>query len=207
MIDKLHFISSENNNTDHLSSIENALNSGCKWIQLRIKNQPEDVVKRYAIEAKKLCDKYNSKLIINDFPHIAKEVSAHGVHLGLLDIPIAEARKIVGDKMIIGGTANTFDNILLRVKSGADYVGLGPYRFTKTKENLSPILGIEGYNSIMQQLRESNIHIPIIAIGGIEKGDISELMELGVHGIAVSGAIAFATDSTQVVNELYTALN
>ena len=207
MIDKLHFISQESETTSHIDSIKQALEAGCKWIQLRVKNQSEETVKQYALEAKKLCDNYDAKLIINDFPQIAKDVDAYGVHLGLLDMPVADARKIVGDKLIIGGTANTFENILLRVKSGADYVGLGPFRFTTTKENLSPVLGLEGYQSILNNLQQAGVNIPIIAIGGIESNDISSLIEAGVHGIAISGTIAKAEDKPAIVSELYALLN
>jgi len=206
MIDQLHYISQQQDNLTHIEAIHQALEGGCKWIQLRVKNQSDAIVRGYAFEAKSLCDKYNAKLIINDFPHIAKEVEAYGVHLGLSDMPVAEAREIVGEKMIIGGTANTFEDILLRVKEGADYVGLGPFRFTKTKEKLSPILGLEGYQNITSKLRDFNINIPTIAIGGIEVDDVESIIATGVFGIAISGTITFANDKRKVVKELYSML-
>jgi len=126
------------------------------------------------------------------------------LHLGLQDLSITAAREIVGDEMIIGGTANTLEHILLRVEEGADYIGLGPFRFTKTKKNLSPILGLEGYQNLVRAIRErGEIQIPIIAIGGIELNDISTIMETGVHGVAVSGAITFAQNREDVVAEIY----
>ncbi|WP_207533292.1 thiamine phosphate synthase [Desertivirga arenae] len=206
MINRLHYISQQQDEISHLDAITNALEGGCEWIQLRVKNQPEDIVKSYAIEAKKLCDRYNAKLIINDFPDVAKAVKADGVHLGLLDMPVAKAREIVGPEVIIGGTANTFEDVLLRVSEGADYVGLGPFRFTKTKDKLSPILGIEGYRKILTKIQESNISIPVIAIGGIELEDVSSIMDTGVFGVAISGAITLAKDQRKVVEELYSKL-
>ena len=206
MIDQLHYISQQQGDSGHIETIKKALDAGCKWIQLRVKNQPESVVKSLATEAKKLCDSYDAKLIINDFPHIAMEVNAYGVHLGLLDMTITEARDIVGNEMIIGGTANTFEHIIQRVNEGANYVGLGPFRFTRTKEKLSPVLGLEGYQTIMKRLKENNIQIPIIAIGGLEVTDVEWLRATGIHGVALSGTITFSNDPKATVNELHSAL-
>ncbi|WP_207429791.1 thiamine phosphate synthase [Pedobacter sp. SYSU D00535] len=206
MIDQLHYISQQKEGLSHLEAIKNALEAGCKWIQLRVKNQPESVVRDIAVQAKLLCDSFSAKLIINDFPELAKEVSAFGLHLGLQDMPIPQAREIVGPDMIIGGTANTCEHIQLRVQEGADYVGLGPLRFTTTKEKLSPILGMEGYRRILAQMAEAGISIPIIAIGAVELEDVAELLEAGLYGVAVSGAITFAADRAQTVAEFYEQL-
>lgn len=134
MISQLHYISQSNSEISHLLAIENALKAGCRWIQLRIKDEPLDFVLDTALAARQLCNIYKAKLIINDYPKIALEAKADGLHLGLQDMSIPAARVIVGDKMIIGGTANTLEHVLLRVKEGADYIGLGPYKFTKTKK-------------------------------------------------------------------------
>ena len=93
MIDRLHFISQKTPTIDHIDGIEKALISGCKWIQLRVKNESESTVLSYAFEAKRICEKYQAKLIINDYPHIGTKVSAYGIHLGLSDISIEEAKK------------------------------------------------------------------------------------------------------------------
>ncbi len=207
MIDKLHYISQQPQNGSHLTAIRQALDAGCKWIQLRVKNQPDDVILEYAIEANKTCAQYDAKLIVNDHPEIALKAGAYGVHLGLQDMPIAEARDIVGEKIIIGGTANTFEHIKQRIADGADYIGLGPFRFTTTKQNLSPILGLNGYETIMVQMRSANLHIPIIAIGGILPEDIAAIMQTGVYGVAVSGTITHATNPAQMVKHIYQELN
>ncbi|MDX5437250.1 MAG: thiamine phosphate synthase [Pontibacter sp.] len=207
MIAKLHYISQETETLTHIEAIHKALDAGCDWVQLRVKNKSEADVIRYAEEAKKLCVKYNAKLIINDFPHIAKAVEADGLHLGLQDMPIWEARSIVGESMIIGGTANTLQHIRQRVAEGADYVGLGPYRFTTTKEKLSPVLGLNGYTSILRQLTLEDISIPIIAIGGIAAADVPELLLAGVHGIAVSGAITNSPAPAAFVQNIQQAIS
>jgi thiamine-phosphate pyrophosphorylase len=207
MIDKLHYISQQTENGSHLAAITTALDAGCKWIQLRIKDQPEDVILADAIKISELCREYKAKLIVNDHPEIALKAGAYGLHLGLQDMPIAQARQIVGSQMIIGGTANTFEHIQQRVAEGADYIGLGPFRFTKTKQKLSPILGIVGYESIMQQVREASIRIPIIAIGGILPHDVAAIMQAGLYGVAVSGAITYAAEPAETVAILYGHLN
>jgi thiamine-phosphate pyrophosphorylase len=207
MIDRLQYISQANAAGSHIPAVERALLAGCKWIQLRIKDQSPAFIQGQALLAKALCDTFNARLIVNDHPEIALQVSAHGVHLGLLDMAIPEARKIVGPEMIIGGTANTLEHVLQRVAEGADYVGLGPLRFTTTKKNLSPILGLPGYRHIMNELQARQIDVPVIAIGGLVIKDVSELMNAGLYGVAVSGLITNTDDANGVVTRLVQALN
>lgn len=205
MIDKLHYISQQPENGTHLTAISYALEAGSKWVQLRVKDQPADVILEYALEANLLCNQHGAKLIVNDYPEIALKAGAYGVHLGLGDMTVSRARDIVGNKMIIGGTANTIEHVEQRIAEGADYIGLGPYRFTTTKQKLSPILGWDGINAIMRKL--GSVHIPIIAIGGILPEDITAIMETGVHGVAVSGAITHAANRAKVVHQMYQWLN
>lgn len=201
MIERLQFISQETETVTHLQSIEAACKAGLRWVQLRVKERAPSEVLGMALAARKICDHYGAKLIVNDRPEIAKEAAADGVHLGRLDMPVAEARKIVGD-MIIGATANTIEDIQAHVENGADYVGLGPYRFTATKKNLSPILGLEGYERILAACRDCNISLPVVAIGGIEVADIAGLRRAGLHGIAVSSLIAGAAHPKEIVERI-----
>lgn len=188
MFSKLQYISQGVTAAAQLKNINEALDAGCEWIQLRFKNADEQEIKTIGAAIKKICASYNATYIINDHPHIAKEIDADGVHLGLSDMPVMEARKIVGDK-IIGGTANTLDDVLKRVDEGCNYIGLGPFRFTTTKEKLSPILGLEGYKKITEELKQRQIIMPVYAIGGIVLEDMEAIMQTGVYGIAVSGII------------------
>lgn len=207
MIDKLHYISQATDGNSHLPAIDKALNAGCRWVQLRIKDQSPSFILEQALAAKKQCDVFKAKLIINDYPEIAAAVGAYGLHLGLDDLPIPAARQIVGPQMIIGGTANTFEHVQQRISEGADYVGLGPYRFTNTKKNLSPILGLEGYRDIIQQMKGCNYKVPLLAIGGITLKDIPALVRVGLYGVAVSGEITYANDPTEAVKEFYESLH
>lgn len=189
MQDKLQYISQGNTSVEQLKNIQHALESGCRWIQLRWKNASEDAFMQLAIQVKELCRKYEAIFIINDYVEWAKTVDADGIHLGLNDTRIAEARKILGEHKIIGGTANTLQDVLQRIDEECDYIGLGPFRFTTTKDNLSPVLGLEGYTSVIEQLHTSGQTAKIYAIGGIRAEDISPILETGIYGIAVSGLL------------------
>ncbi|MET7256979.1 thiamine phosphate synthase [Dyadobacter fermentans] len=205
-VDRLHFISNETGTMSHIDSIRLALKAGCRWIQLRVKNRPEEEVLPIAWEATRLCDGYGARLIINDFPRVALAVQAFGLHLGLTDMPVPEAHALVGGKMVIGGTANTWEDITRRIGEGADYIGLGPFRFTNTKQNLSPILGIGGYRTLVLKMQEAGHSTPIIAIGGITPDDIGELREAGLHGVAMSGALIGAADPQKTFYQIQQAL-
>ena len=185
----VQFITHFTEQYSYLDSVRIALEGGCRWIQLRMKDASTEEILPIAKEALALCRKYRATFIIDDHVEIARQIKADGVHLGKSDMPIAEARKILGKDFIIGGTANTFEDVLAHHQAGADYIGCGPFRFTTTKKNLSPILGLDGYRHIISQMKEADISLPTVAIGGITKADIPPLMETGITGIALSGSI------------------
>jgi thiamine-phosphate pyrophosphorylase len=205
MYSKLQYISQGETVKDQFNNISEALDAGCSWVQLRFKKASEDDLLLLSEKVKKLCADYNATFIINDHAEIAKQTNADGVHLGLDDMPVAQARKIVGDK-IIGGTANTLSHVLQRVEEGCNYVGLGPFRFTATKEKLSPILGVEGYAHIMNELFKLRIDTPIYAIGGIVPEDITAILQTGVYGVAVSGVITHHPDKKILLQQINTSL-
>lgn len=185
----LQFISHFTEKYSYIDSIRLALEGDCKWVQLRMKDATVDELRENALVAKKLCAEHNAVFIIDDNVALVKEIGAGGVHLGKNDMPVDEARKILGDSFIIGGTANTYEDVKRLVAQGADYIGCGPFRFTQTKKNLSPILGAEGYRQIVVQMKADGLQVPIVAIGGITIADIPTVMQTGVSGIAVSGAV------------------
>lgn len=206
MIDKLHYISQETASKSHLNVIEEACQAGCQWIQLRMKDKSKADMLSIAQEALNICRTHQAKLIINDHVEIAQQVQADGVHLGQEDMIPSDAREILGKEAIIGGTANTYADIIWLAEYDVNYIGLGPFRFTQTKQNLSPILGLEGYREIAQKSRYSRINIPIIAIGGIQLEDVAPIMQTGVYGMAVSGLITNSDDKQQLVEQLYQIL-
>ncbi|MDQ8012431.1 MAG: thiamine phosphate synthase [Flavobacterium nitrogenifigens] len=202
MYSKLQYISQGETIDDQLRNIHQALDAGCNWVQMRFKNQTQKDAFTLAEAVKPLCEEYLANFIVNDDLHLAEQIAADGVHLGLTDTKIDEARAILGSTKIIGGTANTFEDIENHVKNGCDYIGLGPFRFTATKEKLSPILGLSGYHEILQKLKKNKIDIPVYAIGGITVRDVSPLMETGIFGIAVSGIITESDEKPKLIQQL-----
>ncbi|MBC7847871.1 MAG: thiamine phosphate synthase [Flavobacterium sp.] len=202
MYNKLQYISQGESVEEQLYNIHQALDNGCDWIQMRFKHQKPKNTFALAEAVKFLCEEYLANFIINDNADLAKQFAADGVHLGLSDMGVAEARAILGKTKIIGATANTIEDIISQVNNGCDYIGLGPFQYTKTKNNLSPILGLEGYQSIISKLREQQIEIPIYAIGGITLENVDDLMTTGVHGIAVSGIITKSDQKNKLITEL-----
>lgn len=186
---RLQFITHPSADRDVVEGTRLALKGGCRWIQLRHKDASPETLLREGKEIGRLCRDYNAVFIIDDHVELARRLNADGVHLGQLDMPIQKARKMLGPGKIIGATANTFEQFEKAAKDGADYAGIGPFRFTTTKKNLSPVLGREGYQKIVEAKHSSGIRIPIVAIGGIIPGDIPSIMATGVDGIAASGTI------------------
>ena len=183
-----------------LSVAAQFLDAGGRWIQLRMKDASAEVIVCRGKEMLALCRKRRAVLVVNDAPQLAVAIGADGVHLGQADMPPIEARRIIGDGAVIGSTANTFEQIAARNDGETDYVGLGPFRFTTTKKNLSPVLGTEGYRTILGRMRTENIPLPVVAIGGIELPDIPQIMRTGVDGIALSGAIARADSPVTMIS-------
>lgn len=203
-MEKLQYISQGNTRQEQEQNIRKALDNGIKWIQIRWKNAPENELINLCETSKKLCVEYQSICIINDHVQLAKRIDADGVHLGLNDGSIEEARMILGENKIIGGTANTISDVIQRMEESCDYIGLGPLRFTSTKEKLSPILGFEGYQEIIDQILEKGMMIPrIFAIGGVSLEDIQTLQQIGIYGAAVSGQI---TSQPTIINEFKKAM-
>lgn len=171
-----------------------AIEGGCRWIQLRMKGASDEEVLETAAGLIDICRDNNAFLIIDDRVKVVNELKVSGVHLGKEDMDPMEARELLGPDAIIGLTANTAEDILKFKNKDVDYVGLGPFRFTTTKEKLSPVLGLDGYKKIVKDVRDAGMEIPIVAIGGITLEDVEPLMKTGVNGIAMSGAIIKAPD-------------
>lgn len=203
----VQFISHYSERYSYLDSIQLALEGGCRWIQLRMKDATDDEVRPIAVEAQKLCRAYGAKFIIDDRVALVRELGADGVHLGKNDMPIREARQILGPDYIIGGTANTFEDAKAHYEASADYIGCGPFRFTTTKQKLAPVLGLDGYRQIIRKLRAANITIPVVAIGGITKDDIPAILQTGITGIALSGTVLRADDPIAEMKHIINIIN
>ena len=178
-----------------------------RWIQLRMKGASLAEMLCEGRKVKEICRRHRALFIINDRVDVARLLEADGVHLGKEDIDPWEARRILGPGKIVGATCNTWDDILLRQKQQVDYIGLGPYAFTTTKEKLSPVLGLEGYRFLLGRMQENKISIPVFAIGGITETDIPPLMQTGIQGIALSGLIKNSPDLKRQTIKILNLLN
>lgn len=198
----IQFISHHNERYDYLDSIALALEGGCKWVQLRMKGAATDELRAVAVKSQQMCRERGATFIIDDNVALVRELHADGVHLGRNDMPISEARRILGSDYIIGGTANTIDDVEMHYRSGANYIGCGPFRYTTTKSNLSPVLGLQGYSNIIAEMKRRGLEIPVVAIGGITASDIPQIMQTGMSGIAVSGAVLNAENPAEEMKRL-----
>jgi thiamine-phosphate pyrophosphorylase len=204
-LSRLYFITMDNGPVGPLEQIAQACKAGVRLIQLRMKEVGDEEFLATAREAMKICSGWNSRLIINDRVGIAVAVGADGVHVGKEDLSVGEARALLGAGKIVGGTANTLEDIRAHHSGGADYIGLGPYRYTATKKKLSPILGLEGYRRVMGDMAEEGIDLPVYAIGGIGVADVRPLVDAGAYGVAFSGLLLYAEDRVAAVREMEAA--
>lgn len=177
--------------------LEDVLRGGCRWVQLRMKDATDEEFMEVGAEVRRLCTKYGATFIVDDRVGLVGPLDADGVHLGKNDMAPSEARKILGDK-IIGATANTVEDVERALAEGADYLGIGPFRFTTTKKNLAPVLGLDGYRGIMSR----KIPVPVVAIGGILLDDLRDLKTTGVTGVAVSGLILNSTNPEETTRQI-----
>lgn len=201
MIPKLHYISQGRSHEEHLENIQKACSSGAELVQLRLKDVSEKKYLKLAEAARDITSHFQTRLIINEHYNIAKAVKADGVHLEKTDI-CATARKHMYTWQIIGGTATTLQDCELLISKDVDYIGLGPFRFSATKDELPTVLGLNGYKSILEALKTKT---PIIAVGGITTEDVTDLLKTGVSGIAASGAITRDFNSMRLFNQLLNA--
>jgi thiamine-phosphate pyrophosphorylase len=187
---------------EHLENIQKACTSGAELVQLRLKGISEKNILKFANEAREITSHFQTRLIINDYYKIAREVKADGVHLGKTDPCPTVTRKHLYSWQLIGGTANTIQDCETLLDKQVNYISLGPFRETATKENLPPVLGLKGYAAILDILKTGT---PILGVGGITTADVTAILETGVSGIAVSEAITRDFNTIKKFNELLNA--
>ena len=176
--------------------VEEALIGGATLVQLREKELDEAAFLQEAIDLTKLCHRYGVPLLINDNIDIARRSGADGVHVGQSDMEAAAVRSILGSEMIVGVTAKTVEQAQRAQDAGANYLGSGAVFGSATKLNAKP-MGMDTLRSICQ-----SVEIPVVAIGGIHKGNILELAGTGIAGAAVVSGIFAAEDITAECREL-----
>jgi thiamine-phosphate pyrophosphorylase len=203
----LQFITDGNTPQEIIEQTFQAIDGGCRWIQIRMKDADDDAVTTVVKAVITRCHDTSTTLLLDDRVELALKLGVDGVHLGKEDMPADEARKILGPKAIIGSTANSIEDILNLASAPINYLGVGPFRFTTTKKRLAPVLGLEGYAAIIKAMKENGITFPVVAIGGITIEDIEELMATGIYGIAISGAIAHANSPETETRKFISKLN
>lgn len=203
----LQFITHKSDRFSIAEEVKMVIDGGCRWVQLRMKDVSDEEVKSVAEQIIPMCQETDTILVIDDRVELTMDLKVHGVHLGKNDMPAVDAREYLGAGAIIGVTANTAQDIIAYKKVDVDYVGLGPFRYTTTKSNLSPIIGLDGYHNIITEVRNAGVELPIVAIGGITLEDVAKLMSTGVNGIAMSGAILSAENPTEYTKRVIEALN
>lgn len=198
-LSRLIYITRDLEALSHRKQVKAAIKGGVKHIQFRTKELSNKEALKEAREIQDLCIEDDVFFTVNDNLDIALQVEADAIHLGLSDLPISQARSLMGNQsMLIGGTCNTLADIMQRIEDGADYIGLGPFQYTKTKEQLSPILEEKGYVSIISQMKTLQKSIPVFAIGGIGMSDISSLFRTGIHGIAMASVFGKEEEEIQM---------
>lgn len=202
----LQFITNTKSKTSVTDQILAVIEGGCRWVQIRMKDAPDEEFKKVVDAVKPKCIETGTFLLLNDRVELAKELNVGGVHLGKEDMPVSKARMILGAAAVIGVTANTYSDIAAVSNLDIDYYGIGPFAMTSTKENLAPVLGLKGIRDICYEMEQNNILIPHVAVGGITLDDVLPLLEAGVNGIAVSSAIADADDIVKATKDFLKVL-
>ena len=200
MIPKLHYISRGKSTKEQLDNISNACSSGVELVQLQLENTSETAKLEFANAAREITAHFQTRLLINEYYKIAKEVKADGVHLEKTNLCPTIVRDYLYTWQIIGGTANNLEDCKTLLRKDVDYISLGPFR--SSKDNATQVLGLNGYTAITEAL---NTETPIIGFGGITTKDVADILETGVSGIAVSKEITRDFNSIKTFNQILKA--
>ena len=203
----LQFITNSDSQINVVDQIKGAIAGGCRWIQVNMEDASDDDIKCVINEVKPICQESESILILNDRVELVKELELDGVHLDKGAMLPTQAREILGAGPIIGVAASSFSDISQIRYFDIDYISVGPYKHPESSTAESPIVSTDDYASIMAQIHEQQIELPIVAFGDIETTDIQGLWATGINGIAVSNAIANANDISAQTAQFISLLN
>ncbi|RQO65578.1 thiamine phosphate synthase [Pedobacter sp. KBW01] len=205
-IEKLHYITHDIPHLSHIEQAQLACEAGAKWIQYRCLSKTDEALLADINTIAETCDDWGTTLIVTNHIHLNGKADIQGFHIEDMDADFAAIRNQIGNDITLGGSANAIENLIRLAKQGVDYAGFGPFATTETKPNNLPLLGVEGYYKAVQELKAANIQLPVLAVGGIKIYDAEALMQTGVYGIAVSGAINFADDFIEAYQDFYTSI-
>ncbi|HEY0667380.1 MAG TPA: thiamine phosphate synthase [Sphingobacteriaceae bacterium] len=206
-ISNFHYITHDHPYRSHVEQTEIACEAGANWIQYRCFSKPEEEMINEIHQVAAICDDWGATLILADHYQLLDKVDAQGVHIEDLNADLKFIRDQITDEKTFGTSATSFIEIQRIAASGVvDYIGCGPFSTTLTKPNDYPLMGVEGYRDIISKMKESDIDIPLLAVGGVKIDDVTALMKTGIFGIAVSGAVNIAEDPAQAVNDFRSLL-
>jgi len=203
-IERLHYITHDITHLSHIEQAQQACEAGAKWIQYRCLSKNDEELLKDINAIAEMCDDWGTTLIVTDHVHLNGKADIQGFHIEDMNADFMALRKLVGNDITLGGSTNTVGNLIRLAREGADYAGYGPFAETETKPNNYTLLGIEGYLQVIKELKAQSINIPVLAVGGIKTYDVEALMQTGIYGIAVSGAINFADDFIEAYQDFYT---
>lgn len=199
-IAKFHYLTQDLPGRSHLEQVETACRAGANWIQYRCLTKNDQALYAEINELAAVCDDWGATLIITNHYHLLGKVDVQGVHIEDMDCDLAAVRREIGSEKTLGASANSYADIQhINASGAADYVGCGPFAFTRTKVNDYPLLGVEGYKSILRQMVHENISIPLLAVGGVTLNDVKDLLAAGVYGIAASSAVNKSEDPAGMI--------
>lgn len=206
-IEKLHFVTQDVGRYSHIDQVQLACEAGAKWIQYRCfsKNNEELLQDIHAIA--EICDDWGTTLIVTDHIHLKGKADIQGFHIEDLNANFKAIRQELGDEFTLGGSATTIENIVRLAHEGADYAGFGPFARTSKPFNLLPLLAISAYSDAVKQFNKDGIDFPIVALGGVKVEDVRDLMDTGIHGVAISSAIVDAEDFIEAYEDFYQAVS
>ncbi|MCZ4223841.1 thiamine phosphate synthase [Pedobacter rhodius] len=205
-IEKFQYITNDIPHLTHVEQAQNACEAGAKWIQYRCLTKADDELLNDINAIAEICDDWGTTLVVTNHIHLNGKADIQGFHIEDMGADFIALREQVGEDITLGGSANTLENLVRIAKEGADYAGLGPFAATETKPNNFPLITLEQYKRITDELRKSALSIPVVAVGGIKIYDVAALMQTGIYGIAVSGAINFADDFIEAYQDFYEAV-
>ncbi len=202
-IDKFHYLTQDLKAVSHLQQVITACEAGAKWVQYRCFSKSDEEMLRELHEIASVCDDWGTTLIVTAHDHLLAKADIQGVHIENMDADLRAIRKLIGDDKTLGASATNYEQIKKHIKNGADYIGCGPFAHSDTKPNSEKHWGIEGYKEVVNKLKADELAIPLIAAGGITLNDLDELMQTGIHGVAISAAVNKASNPAEAYKEIY----
>ncbi len=203
-ISKFHYLTQDLPHRSHVEQTAIACKAGANWIQYRCLTKSDAELLEELHQVASICDDWGATLILTNHYHLLDQVDAQGVHLEDMQADFKQIREIISDEKTFGASANTFQDIQRISLSGVvDYIGCGPFSLTKTKPNDYPMLGIRGYDELIRKMKEEEINLPLLAVGGIKTEDTEPLLKTGIHGVAVSASVNLADDPGEIFKIFY----